>query len=167
MGRLDLLAIMFVLAASTAAATTLAPTTTCPKCVTNDVGTRTCCARGGSWYRTCGEKGDSKAEHTWDEGMRACQGELMGVERTSNWILTVVVRQGLQHLLLLCVCYRSARVRTCDARTHARNNCGHNTRRYSRHSHLEQMSQVRHQQCRQAHVLLPQRRLVQELWRSR
>ena len=79
MGRMKLLAIMFVaLAASTAAATTAAPVTKCPKCVTNDAGKRTCCARGGGWYQTCGKKGDSKAAHTWDEGMQACQGELMG-----------------------------------------------------------------------------------------
>ena len=83
MGRMNLLAIMFFsLAASTAAAvTTLAPTTTCSKCVTNDAGKRTCCARGGGWYPTCGKKGDSKAAHTWDEGMQACQGELMGDRR--------------------------------------------------------------------------------------
>ena len=75
----------------TAAATTLAPATTCPKCVANDVGTRTCCARGGGWYRTCGKKGDSKAEHTWDEGLRACrdpapgqvQAQAMMVNRTT------------------------------------------------------------------------------------
>ena len=74
MGRMKPLAIVFVaLAASTAAATTAAPVTKCPKCVTNDAGKRTCCARGGGWYQTCGKKGDSKAAHTWDEGMQACQ----------------------------------------------------------------------------------------------
>ena len=79
MGRMKLLAIMFVsLAASTAAATTPASATACSKCVTNDAGKRTCCARGGGWYPTCGKQGDSKAAHTWDEGMQACQGELMG-----------------------------------------------------------------------------------------
>ena len=71
---MKLLAIMFVsLAASTAAATTPASATACSKCVTNDAGKRTCCARGGGWYRTCGIKGDSKFTHTWDEGMQVCQ----------------------------------------------------------------------------------------------
>ena len=60
-----------------AAATTPAPATTCPKCVTNNVGTLTCCARGGSWFNNCGNPGDSTLDHTWQEGLQACTGTRM------------------------------------------------------------------------------------------
>ena len=48
----------------------------CPKCVTNDAGFPTCCARGGSWFQNCGNNGDSNFQHTWDEGFIACISKL-------------------------------------------------------------------------------------------
>ena len=30
-----------------------------------------CCARGGSWFKTCGD--GQQSDHTWGEGIRACE----------------------------------------------------------------------------------------------
>ena len=61
---------------STAAATTTTVTAIgpiCFKCGTiKKSGKLSCCARGGSWFKNCGDAGDSKFEHTWAEGVRAC-----------------------------------------------------------------------------------------------
>ena len=37
-------------------------------------GKRSCCARGGAWFKNCGDAGDTKFDHTWAEGIRACKG---------------------------------------------------------------------------------------------
>jgi surface protein len=50
-----------------------APAATCPKCVPTKSGKSSCCARGGSWFKKCGEPGDSNFEHTWFEGNLACE----------------------------------------------------------------------------------------------
>ena len=53
------------------------PGTTCPKCGTvKKTGKRSCCAGGGSWYKKCGDEGDSKFDHTWTQGFQACTGKL-------------------------------------------------------------------------------------------
>ena len=61
---------------STPAATTTTMTATgsiCFKCGTvKKSGKLSCCARGGSWFKNCGDSGDSKFEHTWVEGVQAC-----------------------------------------------------------------------------------------------
>ena len=45
----------------------------CPQCGTNKKnGKRSCCASGGSWFNKCGDVGDSTFEHTWGEGLQAC-----------------------------------------------------------------------------------------------
>ena len=46
----------------------------CVKCATNYAGKRSCCARGGAWFKNCGDTGDAKFNHTWAEGIRACKG---------------------------------------------------------------------------------------------
>ena len=46
--------------------------TVCPKCGTFPKdGKVSCCARGGSWFKTCGD--GQQSEHTWGEGIRACE----------------------------------------------------------------------------------------------
>merc|ERR1719331_1822639 len=46
----------------------------CPMCGTiNKSGKRSCCARGGAWFKKCGDVGDSSFGHTWDEGFKACK----------------------------------------------------------------------------------------------
>ena len=44
--------------------------------VTKKSGKHSCCAPGGSWFQNCGDFGDSKFDHTWDEGAEACKGKL-------------------------------------------------------------------------------------------
>ena len=54
----------------------LAETPVCPKCgTTKKSGKLSCCARGGSWYKKCGNPGDSNFAHTWGEGNQACNGK--------------------------------------------------------------------------------------------
>ena len=49
----------------------------CPKCgSSNKSGKRTCCARGGAWFKNCGDAGNPKFDHTWAEGLRACRSGL-------------------------------------------------------------------------------------------
>ena len=50
----------------------------CPKCVaTKSSGERSCCARGGAWFKNCGDVGDTKFDHTWAEGIQACKSKLL------------------------------------------------------------------------------------------
>ena len=70
---------------------TEAPTTTtslstpsisigCVKCgVIKKSGKRSCCARGGDWFKNCGHAGDTQFNHTWIEGVRACDGVVSAV----------------------------------------------------------------------------------------
>ena len=45
----------------------------CPKCgVMKKLGKLSCCARGGAWFQKCGNGDDSNFNHTWIEGVRAC-----------------------------------------------------------------------------------------------
>ena len=55
----------------------------CPKCAINNAGNPTCCARGGSWFKNCGISSDSTVDHTWDEGLQACKGTVMGANNCS------------------------------------------------------------------------------------
>ena len=51
----------------------------CPKCATDKAGKHSCCARGGAWFKNCGDGGDTKF-HTWTEGIQACEGFRPSVE---------------------------------------------------------------------------------------
>ena len=53
------------------AASTISPA--CPKCATNKASKRSCCARGGAWFKNCGDSGNTKFDHTWAEGIQACK----------------------------------------------------------------------------------------------
>ena len=48
-------------------------------------GITSCCGRGGSWFKRCGGAGNIKLEHTWHEGIQACEGLLQSK--------TVIVQQ--------------------------------------------------------------------------
>ena len=49
----------------------------CPKCSnTKKSGRRSCCARGGAWFKNCGDADDIMFDHTWAEGIQACKGRL-------------------------------------------------------------------------------------------
>ena len=45
----------------------------CKKCGTAKSGEATCCARGGDWFKKCGNAGDKKFAYTWDDGFVACK----------------------------------------------------------------------------------------------
>ena len=50
---------------------------TCSKCgSTKKSSKRSCCARGGAWFKNCGDAGNPKFDHTWAEGLRACRSGL-------------------------------------------------------------------------------------------
>ena len=36
-------------------------------------GKLSCCARGGSWFGSCGSGGSAQVRHTWSEGFRVCE----------------------------------------------------------------------------------------------
>ena len=45
----------------------------CSKCGTvRASGRLSCCARDGAWHQKCGAPGDKNADHTWIEGVQAC-----------------------------------------------------------------------------------------------
>ena len=44
----------------------------CRKCVRTGKR-RSCCDKGGSWQGKCGSAGDNEFEHTWNEGISACE----------------------------------------------------------------------------------------------
>ena len=45
----------------------------CLRCGTIEKsGKRSCCGRGGSWFKHCGGGGNTKLHHTWSEGIQAC-----------------------------------------------------------------------------------------------
>ena len=53
----------------------------CVKCgIYKKSGKRSCCARGGDWFKNCGDAGDTKFDHTWIEGVRACAGSASSLE---------------------------------------------------------------------------------------
>ena len=51
---------------------TTAVSATCPKCGITASGKSSCCFRGGTWFRKCGDV-NLDAEHTWFEGIQACK----------------------------------------------------------------------------------------------
>ena len=50
--------------------------TECTKCMPGKEGL-TCCGWGGSWFKKCGDDGDTKFEHTWGEGLAVCADEIL------------------------------------------------------------------------------------------
>ena len=73
-----LLRYMDVRISAAAHETTSVPATSsskvCPKCgATSKSGKRSCCARGGAWFKNCGDAGDTEFGHTWAEGIQTCE----------------------------------------------------------------------------------------------
>ena len=62
------------IAAVTTSAST--PPITCPKCGATNLGKLSCCFRGATWFKKCGDVGDPNFEHTWFDGIQACKGKL-------------------------------------------------------------------------------------------
>merc|ERR1712010_143649 len=56
------------------AAATTAASNTCAVCGSvKKSRKKSCCGRGGSWFRNCGSAGNKKFGHTWFEGIQACK----------------------------------------------------------------------------------------------
>lgn len=60
-----------------------------------------CCARGGAWFKKCGDPGDPDYDHTWFEGIQACSslaisraGQALMYHETSIDNLLVSTRQA-------------------------------------------------------------------------
>ena len=66
----------------------------CPMCGTNKKsGKLSCCARGGAWFRKCGDVRDTTFDHTWADGVQACRGFVGSVSATwATSLLPVVLR---------------------------------------------------------------------------
>ena len=62
----------------------------CRKCgIIKKSGKRSCCARGGAWFKNCGDAGDPTKDHTWADGMEACNGLASSNPVKSMILLTV------------------------------------------------------------------------------
>merc|ERR1711874_274790 len=47
----------------------------CSKCgKIKKTGKLSCCFSGGAWFKNCGDAGDTKFDHTWTDGVKACKG---------------------------------------------------------------------------------------------
>ena len=67
--------------------TTVSPV--CSKCGTmKKSGKPSCCARGGAWFKNCGDAGDPKFDYTWTEGIHACKSMLLS-DRTLRCVFCV------------------------------------------------------------------------------
>ena len=65
----------------------------CPKCGTMEKsGKRSCCGRGGSWFRNCGASGSAKLTRTWYEGIQACK-----ARSESKAVIAHAVQQKRNH----------------------------------------------------------------------
>ena len=63
----------FIDALTTINASVVSSGTSCPNCATNNAGKHSCCARGGAWFKNCGDVGETQFDHTWSEGIQACK----------------------------------------------------------------------------------------------
>ena len=70
--------------------TSIMATSVCSKCSTaKQSGERSCCARGGTWFKNCGDASDKNVDHTWIEGIQACARKLCterNLRRLSSWL---------------------------------------------------------------------------------
>ena len=59
----------------------------CPKCALNkQTDELSCCARGGSWFGTCGMTVGFGVDHTWFEGAEACQGKSKSLSKRTTTV---------------------------------------------------------------------------------
>ena len=58
---------------ATTSPTSLSSSRVCAKCGSRRSGALSCCARGGAWFKKCGDAGDEQFDHTWAEGVQACK----------------------------------------------------------------------------------------------
>ena len=59
----------------------------CSKCgKIKKSGKRSCCGRGGAWFKNCGDAGDTQFDHSWTEGIQACKEFSISVESPAEVI---------------------------------------------------------------------------------
>ena len=114
---------------STATATTPFSSTVnleCSKCGTNKAGKRSCCGRGGSWAGKCGNEVNEKFDHTWGEGVQACEIEskqiclqMCMVGTTVSYIVSVYRCCFANTLVLQCSSIAPSIPLQCLAHMHA------------------------------------------------
>ena len=81
----------------------------CPKCGTaKKSGKLSCCARGGSWFRKCGDALEANFDHTWVEGIQACKRKFQTVRCVHCNVTVIIDLISLAHIpqifYLLCMC---------------------------------------------------------------
>ena len=67
----------------------------CAKCgIIKISGKLSCCARGGAWFKKCGNVGEKRFDHTWTEGTHACKvlSDLAG-DKWDKFALEVALQQ--------------------------------------------------------------------------
>ena len=85
--------------------TTVTVTTTrispaCPKCgVIAKSRKRSCCGRGGSWFRQCGSGANANLDHTWYEGFRACKTRVQSKRASGGRQSHAAQRLNAQHVV--------------------------------------------------------------------
>ena len=80
----------------TTIATTTPTTITCPKCgADTTLGQSSCCFRGGTWFKKCGDVGDPNFDHSWFDGIQTCKRKL-----TVDWMRATVHTSCLVCLFL-------------------------------------------------------------------
>ena len=72
----------------------------CLKCGTIKAsGKLSCCARGGAWFKQCGDVGDDKFDHAWAEGIQACKSKFLRGQVLHGCVVVCVVSFNLIVLL--------------------------------------------------------------------
>lgn len=65
----------------------------CSKCgITKKSGINSCCARGGAWFKKCGDDGDVDFDHTWEDGIQACRDDVTSISVKPS--LRLMLRHG-------------------------------------------------------------------------
>ena len=129
--------------------------TLCPKCGTATSGQSSCCGRGGSWFKKCGDSGDDNFAHTWFEGTTACK------PTRKHIVIRLFIACKKKCSVGLSVC--ASRERSHYALHILRRKPHHAGRRPGEH----RVSQMRHSKVRPIQLLQSWRFLVQEVRRFR
>ena len=71
----------------------MASSSGCDRCGSTKAGQRSCCVHGGTWFKNCGNAGDTQYGHTWDEGIQACT-TLVGSDSVSPMLRVEIGKGG-------------------------------------------------------------------------
>ena len=72
----------------------------CPRCgIIQKSNTLSCCARGGAWFKQCGDVGDAQLHHTWSEGIQACKGFVKSIPKALPQHVVLHRMSAIVHLV--------------------------------------------------------------------